>query len=171
MAGALAAGALAASVALAAKPAPPGPPPAVQAVMDCRKITDNAARLACFDAAVAAMDKAETTGDLVSLDREQRKTARRQAFGLALPSLSFLDRGEKPEEVNRLTAKAAAVSQDPYGKWTIRLDDGALWTQIDDERLNHPAHVGSSIEIMKGMLGSYLMKVDGQFAMKVHRIN
>lgn len=171
LAGVLAVGLLGAAPAWAAKPAAPYRAPAVQAVLECQKTADDTQRLACFDAAVAAMAKAETAGDLVTIDREQRRAARRQAFGLTLPSLSFLDRGEKPEEVDRLTAKAAAVSQDPYGKWTIRLDDGAVWRQIDDNRLDRPAHVGSTIEIRKGVLGSFVMKVDGQFPMKVHRDN
>src|SRR5690348_11419617 len=73
--------------AMAAKPPPPQTPPAVQAVLDCRKLTDDAARLACYDRAVTAMASAEQSGDLVSIDREQRRAARRQAFGFQLPTL------------------------------------------------------------------------------------
>jgi hypothetical protein len=149
--------------------APPGRAPAVQGVLDCRKIEDGAQRLACFDKAVAAMEQAEATGDLVTVDREQRRAARHQAFGLPLPTLSFLDRGEKPEEVNRIIAKIASASQNPYGRWTIRLDDGAVWRQIDDNALDRPPHAGSIAEVRRGVLGSFTMKVDGQFPMKVHR--
>lgn len=149
--------------------AAPPRPAAVQRVIDCRTITDNAQRLACFDGAVSAMDRAQSSGDLVSIDRAQRRAARRQAFGLTLPSLGFLDRGERPEEANRIVAKIAAASQDPYGKWTIRLDDGAVWRQIDDNTIDHPAHPGSTAEVRRALLGSFTMKVDGQFPFKVHR--
>ena len=149
----------------------PGQAPAVQAVLDCQKIADGAQRLACFDAATAAMARAETTGDLVSIDRAQRRAARHQAFGLALPSLAFLDRGEKPEEVNRITAKVAAASRNPYGKLIVRLDDGAVWRQIDDNEVERPPHPGSTAEIRRAALGSYTMKLDGQFAIRVHRDN
>ena len=145
--------------------------PTVQAVLDCRKLQDSTERLACYDKAVSAMEQAQTTGDLVTVDREQRRAARHQAFGLALPTLSFLDRGEKPEEVDRITARVASASQDPYGKWTIRLDDGAVWRQIDDNSVDRSPHPGSSAEIRRGALGSFTMKIDGQFPIRVHRDN
>ncbi len=145
------------------------PAPAIQSVYDCRAITDPMQRLACYDKAVAAMKSAEAAGDLVTVDREQRRAARHQAFGLSLPTLSFLDRGEKPEEVDRITAKVASASQDPYGKWLIRIEDGAVWRQIDDNTVDSPPHRGSIAEIRRGVLGSYTMKLDGQFAIKVHR--
>jgi hypothetical protein len=157
------------AVGAAAVAAPPARPPAVQSVIDCRRIEDGVQRLACYDKAVAAMDQAEASGDLVTVDREQRRAARRQAFGLVLPSLAFLDRGEKPEEVDTMTAKVASAAQDPYGKWTIQLDDGAIWRQIDDIALDRPAHAGSIAEIRRGALGSFRMKLDGQFPIRVRR--
>jgi hypothetical protein len=152
-----------------AGPVTPGRAPAVQAVLDCRKIADSGERLACYDKAANAMEKAEATGDLVSVDREQRRAARHQAFGLPLPTLSFLDRGEKPEEVDRIIATVASASQDAYGKWTLHLDDGAVWRQIDDNALDRPPHRGSSVEIRRGLLGSFTVKIDGQFPIKMHR--
>jgi hypothetical protein len=167
---ALAAGLLGVVAAPAAgSPATPGRAPAVQAVLECRKIEDSGQRLACFDKAVATMEQAEATGDLVTIDREQRRAARHQAFGLPLPTLSFLDRGEKPEEVDRILARINSASQDPYGKWTLHLDDGAVWRQIDDKEIDRPPHAGSAAEIRRGVLGSFTMKIDGQFPIKVHR--
>ena len=156
---------------MAANRPAPGRAPAVQTVLDCQKIADGGQRLACFDASVAAMERAESTGDLVTIDKEQRRAARHQAFGLPLPSLSFLDRGEKPEEVDRITAKVASASRDPYGKWTVKLDDGAVWRQIDDTEVDRPPHAGSTAEIRRAALGSFTMKLDGQFAIRVHRDN
>ena len=149
----------------------PSRAPAVQTVLDCRKIDDGAQRLACFDSAVAAMAKAEAAGDLVTVDRAQRRAARHQAFGLALPSLAFLDRGEKPEEIDRITAKVAAASRNAYGKWIVKLDDGAVWRQIDDNEVERSPRAGSTAEIRRASLGSYTMKLDGQFAIRVHRDN
>lgn len=143
--------------------------PAVQSVLDCRKIDDATQRLACYDKAVSVMQTAEDTGDLVSVDRQQRTAARHQAFGLTLPTLSFLDRGEKPEEVDHITAKVVSAWQVAYGKWVVRLDDGAVWRQIDDNVLDHPVHAGSVAEIRRGVLGSFTIKIDGQFPFKAHR--
>jgi hypothetical protein len=142
----------------------------VQGVFDCRKLADSAARLACYDRTVDAMSSAESKGDLVTIDREQRRAVRRQAFGFSLPSFSIFDRGEKPEEVNRLTARISSAGRDPYGKWVVKLDDGATWVQTESQDLGRDPRKGSSVEINKGLMGAYFMKVDGQAAIKVRRV-
>jgi hypothetical protein len=147
----------------------PKRPEALQAVVDCRKIADNTQRLACFDAAVEKMTAAETSGDLVSLDREQRRTVRRQSFGFTLPSLTIFDRGEKAEEVDRLTATLASAAKNADGKWVFRLQDGAVWRQIDDYDLSRDPHPGSVIVIKRASLGSFMLDVDGQPGLRVHR--
>ena len=155
----------------AAPPKAPVRAPAVQSVINCQAITDNTQRLACFDSAVAGMAQAEDKGDLVTIDREQRRTVRRQAFGLILPSLAIFDRGERPEDVDRITAKVKTASQAASGKWIIVLDDGAAWRQIDDNELYRSPHAGSVANIRKAALGSFFMNLDGQQAIRVHRDN
>jgi hypothetical protein len=156
---------------LAAEPPPPVRAPAVQAVIDCRKIEDGTARLACFDAAVANLDQAEAKGDVVSIDRQQRQAVRRQAFGFSLPSLAVFDRGEKPEEVNKITDTVAAVSQTADGKWILQLQSGAVWRQTDDNELSRRPRPGSAVVIEKAALGSFMMFVDDQPEIRVHRDN
>jgi hypothetical protein len=158
-----------ASLARAAPADQPITAPAVKAVLACRSLTEDAARLACFDKATAAMGEAESKGDLLTLDREQRKAVRRQAFGLSLPAFTLFDKGEKPEDVDRLTATVASASHDPYGKWTLRLDDGSVWRQIDDSQINRTPHKGSNVVIKKGALGSFFLDVDGQPGFRAHR--
>jgi hypothetical protein len=143
----------------------------VQEVLDCRKLTDSAQRLACYDKAVDGMAQADAKGDLVTVDREQRREVRKQAFGLSMPSLAIFDRGEKPEEVNRITAVVASASKGANDWWTITLDDGAVWRQIADGELLRDPHKGSTVTIRKASLGSYFMNVDGQSAIRVHREN
>jgi hypothetical protein len=162
-------GLLAAASAMAATA--PARPPAVQALVDCRKVDNGPQRLACYDKAVDGMTRAETSGDLLIIDREQRRAVRHQAFGLTLPSLSIFDHGEKTEEVDRISAKVASASEGPYGKWVIRLDDGAVWRQIDDNDLPKGAHPGSVANIRRASLGSFFMNIDGQQAIRVHRDN
>jgi hypothetical protein len=160
------------ATATAAAPACAAPPPkAMQAVIDCRKLDDSTQRLACYDAAVAAMARAESSGEIVSLDREQRRAARKQAFGFQLPSLAFLDTGESPKEMDRIEETLADASQDAWGKWTFRMQDGAVWRQIDDEFLSRRPHPGSSVAIWRAMLGSYMLSVDGQPGVRAHRDN
>ena len=155
---------------VSAAPAP-SRAPVVQSVIDCRKLEDSAARLACYDKAVDAMNEAESKGDLVTIDREQRRTLRRQAFGLSLPSLNIFDRGEKPEEASRITAKVTEAYRNREGRWVVKLEDGAEWRQIDYEEPSRPPHQGSTVVISRGVVGSFFMKIDGQPFIRVHRDN
>lgn len=141
---------------------------AFKAVIDCRGLADNAARLACYDAAAAKMDQAEAHGDIVVVDRKQATQAHREAFGLPMPSLDFINRALKPEEVDRIEGEVRSARADASGNWTIALVDGAQWRQISGE-LNTAPKPGAKVSIRKGTLGSFLMNIDGQPAIKVHR--
>ncbi len=145
--------------------------PVVQSVLDCRKVPEADARLACFDKAAAGLEASQANGDLVTLDRQQRRTVRRQAFGLTLPSLAMFDRGEKPEDIDRATFKVVSAYRNGDGKWVMRMDDGATWRQIDDNELFREPHAGSTADIRKAALGSFFLKVDGQPAIRAHRDN
>ncbi|MES2033015.1 MAG: hypothetical protein V4466_02470, partial [Pseudomonadota bacterium] len=74
IAGAISAALVAGQIASAAD-APKSRAGALQAVVDCRAVTDGTARLACFDAAAAQLDAAEKSGAVVVLDRAQVKEA------------------------------------------------------------------------------------------------
>jgi hypothetical protein len=141
---------------------------AFQAVLDCRKVADPTQRLACYDAAAAKMGEAETRGDIVVIDRAQASAAHREAFGLHMPSLDFVTKALKPEEVDSIQGVVKAARADVNGKWAFVLEDGAHWQQISGNLRRDP-RAGSKVEIRKGSLGSYLMNVDGQPSIKVHR--
>jgi hypothetical protein len=141
---------------------------AFRAVLDCRTLKDDAQRLACYDAATARMGEAETKGDIVVIDRAKATQAHKEAFGLPIPSLAFVTKALKPEEVNRLDGLVEAARADANGDWTLRLQGGAVWRQISGD-LSRPPHAGSKVSIRKGTLGSFLMNVDDQPSIKVHR--
>jgi hypothetical protein len=141
---------------------------AFQAVLDCRSFSEAGARLACYDAAAAKMDEAESHGDIVVIDRAKAAEVHRQAFGLPVPSLDFVTKALKPGEVDRIEGVVSGLRADASGRWTFSLEDGAMWRQIDGDLLR-PPRVGSKVSIYHGVLGSFLMNVDGQPAVKVHR--
>lgn len=142
----------------------------LKALTDCRAVTDSAARLDCYDKAAAALDQAEATGEVVVVDRAQARAARRQAFGFNLSALSIFDRAvSTKDEVNVLNTTAAEAYRNGDGKWIIVLDDGAHWRQIDDANLSKSPHQGSMIKIRHGSLGSFVMNIDSQPYIHVHR--
>lgn len=160
-------------VATAAQAAPPIKPPSraavLQGLLDCRGKPDDAARLACYDAAASAMDQAEAKGDIVVVDREQARAVRKQAFGFTLPSLTIFERGEKPEQIDRVTGTIAIARASADGKWILRLEDGAVWRQIDGDPPHRDPKTGMPVDIKSASMGSYLLSVDGQRSFRAHR--
>jgi len=157
-----------APLAAQAKDKEPDRAPQFQAVLNCRSVADNAARLACYDAAAARMGEAETHGEIVVIDRAQATAAHREAFGLPLPSLAFVTRALKPDEVNRVEGVVDSARVDQNGRWTMALEGGQVWRQISGDLSRDPHH-GSKVAIRHGSLDSFLMNVDGQASIKVHR--
>ena len=140
----------------------------LEAVLACRTVADDAARLACYDQAAGRMDQAERSGDIVVIDKAQAAAANRDAFGLHVPSLSVLTRALSADEANRYDGVVRAARSDASGHWTMSLEDGAVWRQIDGFLTRSPRS-GSKVSVRKAALGSYLMNIDGQAAVRVHR--
>jgi hypothetical protein len=158
-----------APAAMAAAPAKVDQAPAVQAVLQCRKLTDGPQRLACFDAATARMDEAQAKGDLVTVDKAQRRALRRETFGFALPSLAIFDKGVSKDDDATISLKVLSASRDSVGRWRFTLEGQQSWQQTDNEGMAFDPHAGSQAVIKKGALGSFHMNVDGQPSILVRR--
>lgn len=142
----------------------------VQKLADCRQLTENSVRLACYDQAAAVLDQAEAKGDIVVVDREQARKVRRQAFGFSLPSISLFEKGEAQAEVENVAARVASARQNGAGKWVIRLEDGATWVQVDSGELFTTPRAGMTVKIRRAALGSYLMSVESRRAFRARRV-
>jgi hypothetical protein len=153
-----------------AEPRTEGRAAIVQKLVDCRKLTDDSARLACYDQATAAFDQAEAKGDVVVIDRDQARKVRRQAFGFTLPSISIFAKGESQEEVDTSDGVVATARQDGAGHWVVKLEDGAVWAQVDSNELFKTPKAGMPVKIRKAALGSYLMDIGNQRAFRAHRV-
>ncbi len=161
--------------AVAADPAKPRTP-ILAKLVECRTITTDAARLACYDVQVRQLDQAERNEEVVVVDRTAIRKARRSLFGLTLPDLSiFGDRDErgKPEEegVSKIETTIKRAEQNPRGRWVLTLEDGARWIQIDNRTLARTPKPGTAIVIRKAAMGSYLANIDKQIAIRVNRFN
>lgn len=146
-----------------------GPPPAVfQAVVDCKALSDPAARLACYDKAVSAMDAARTAKELVVTDRAAVREAKRGLFGLSLPSIKLFGGGDNDDdEVKEIESKISAIRMASDGFPVFTLEDGARWKQTDGR--NTFPKAGQKIRIRKASLGSYVASIDGQPGVRVIR--
>lgn len=162
--------ALAAASTLSAQATPPQERPETLArLMACRGITENTARLACFDTAAGALDTAERQGDLVVIDRAGVAETRRQLFGFEMPSLPRLFGPEGAVELESIDSTLASASSVGEGRWVFRLADGSEWRQIDSERVRFRNSPGQPVRVRKGALSSFLLTVDGSRAVRVRR--
>lgn len=151
-------------------------PESFEALVHCRAIAEDAARLRCFDTAAAALEQAAERRDIVVVDRNQVRETRRRLFGFALPAIRLFGggggdegRGSADEEVREIHGIASTASE-RGGRLTVTLEEGAVWTQIDDQPLAIWPRRGTAIVIRRGILGNFMMEVAGQPGIRVRRI-
>lgn len=158
--------AAAASPAFAQERPGEAPPAVFSRVTDCRAIQDGAQRLACYDREVAALAQAQATREVVVVDREAVQRTRRSLFGLTLPDVGRLF-GE--EEENEINSTVVAARRSNLGMASIQIEGGAVWVQTEGRPMTRDPRPGMPVRIRRGALGSYLLSVDGQRAIRVTR--
>ena len=165
-------GSLPASAAFAQEQAaPPQRPELFEALVRCRTITDDAARLQCFDRAAADLQQATERRDVVVVDRSQVRESRRRLFGLPLPRLPIFggDDDDDAEEIRSIESEVASAYQHGTGQWVVRLEDGSTWVQTDDNIIAGRPRAGQPVRVTRAALGTYMMRVNGQPGVRVRR--
>lgn len=162
-----------AAAALASAQTPPPPPQQRPEMLErltaCRTVAEDAARLACYDAAAAAFDTAERQGELVVIDRAAVNETRRQLFGFEMPTLPRLFGNGAGEDLDAIETTLERASLSGENRWVFRLADGSVWRQIDSERVRFDNRAGEPVRVRKASLGSFLMTVGDSRAVRVRR--
>jgi hypothetical protein len=110
----------------------------------CSEQRDDAARLACFDREIAALQKSSP------------------ADHQPVPAAAA------PAKLERLTARVKQVQELSYGRKRIVLDNGQIWSQVSSsEQIDLQA--GDAVNIRPAMLGSFLLIDPRGRSAKVHR--
>lgn len=151
--------------------------PLFEKLVECRTIAEDAKRLQCYDAQVAAIDEAEKRDEVVVVDREEIRKTRRSLFGLKLADLGIFGGGSddegKPEEegVTKIEGVIRAVAMTRDGKFLFTLDDGARWQATEPKVTGRSPKAGDPIIIRRGPLGSFSASINGRAGIKVIRLN
>lgn len=155
-------------------------PGALRDLQACRSLSDDARRLACYDAAAENLSRSVETRELLVLDKQEVRKTRRSLFGFALPNISLFGdrpgapaRGGKedaPEEdvFTELTTKVVTVSVMPRGYVRFTIEDGAVWQT--SEAMTFPPKPGETVTIRKAALGSYFIRFGKARAIKGMRV-
>ena len=167
--------ALAASPALADDPKSGGSPQLYQQLLDCKAEADPAARLACYDQRVAALQLATDKKEIMIADKDQVRKARRGLFGFAAPIGKLLgfggddDDAAEAEAVKRLETTVTSVFS-RGGNLMLRFAEAGTWEQTDRFTFPLRPEVGNKAVITRGALGAYFVSVDGMAGIKFRRV-
>jgi hypothetical protein len=153
-----------------AQNAPP-PSPLVNALAACRSITDEAARLSCYDRASEALTGAAARGDIAVVDREQARKVSRSLFGFAVPKFPFFNRkDEKDDEPKGITSTLQGFSSIGNGRYRVVIaENNATRETTESMSLRDPKN-GDKVTIETGAMGSYFMQIGKQRWVRARRV-
>ncbi|WP_308515593.1 hypothetical protein [Sphingomonas flavescens] len=148
------------------------PSPLVAAIDRCRQIGDPTQRLACYDNAAGALVQAANTGTVAIVDQGEIRKARRSLFGFTLPKIPFFSGDSTADEAQRrLDSTITSVRPLNNGYYRIVIaEDNATWETSDSSVSFDPPRVGQKITILRGPLGSYFLRINGQIGVRGRRV-
>ena len=146
--------------------------PLVTAIDRCRQIAEPAQRLACYDNAATALVKATTAGEVSVVDRTEVRRVRRSLFGFTMPKLPFFSGDTTADEAqSQLESTITSVRAMNNGYFRLVIaDNNAVWETTDTRISFDPPRPGQKITILRGPLGSYFLRINGQIGVRGRRI-
>jgi len=164
---------------------------------ECAKINDPTARLACYDnniRSAGGAPRSSVPGEMQPPQGGRGAPAAQQGFGsedLRTPPPPPPVQASGPEgfgsedvrarspqrfetpagQVDEIRARVSAVRQREPGIYLVTLEDGAQWLFSDSVgQFFRPPSKGDTVEIQRAALGSFLMRIGKQEAVRVERI-
>jgi hypothetical protein len=155
---------------------------AVAAALSCREVVEDAARLACLDAAVAGLATAFPQAALPPAARQEaaREEARQRGialFGLRLgadPRVAevapeVIPPADVPDSLAVSVVEASRTADD---RLLVVLANGQVWAQSDSSGapIRIPRSGFSEAEIEKKLFGGFSMRLDGGVWFRARRV-
>ena len=146
--------------------------PLVTAIDRCRQIAEPTQRLACYDNAAGALVKATTSGEVSVIDRTEVRRVRRSLFGFTMPRLPFFSGDTTASETqNQLDSTITSVRALNNGYYRLVIaDNSAVWEVTESSVSFDPPRAGQKITILRGPLGSYFLRINGQVGVRGRRV-
>jgi len=148
----------------------------------CSAESDSQKRLACYDKAVGRVTPPKSASDTAPVAPVTSAAPAPAApvstpaasvpggeFGLDADRLRQLKAQAGAAESQSLTAHITAISQLPYGRQRISLDNVQVWEQTEEDWGFNP-RVGAAVTITRGALGGFWMAADAYKKIRVKRI-
>jgi len=146
--------------------------PLVTAIDRCRQMTDPTQRLACYDSAANALVTAANTGAVAVVDQSEIRKARHSLFGFTLPKIPFFSGDETADEAQRqLDSTITSVQALNNGYYRIVIaDNNAVWETNESSISFDAPRKGQKITIVRGALGNYFLRINGQVGVRGRRV-
>jgi len=148
------------------------PSPLVTALGNCARLSDSAARLACYDRSAPALVGAANSGEIRIVDRATVRKANRSLFGFSIPSISFLGGGDDKEEAAAKRLDSTITSFRSLGNGFYRFgiaQDGAVWESTESAMIRD-ARPGEAVVITRSGIGGFWAKIGNRREIRVKRI-
>lgn len=136
-------------------------------LVKCKTIADPMQRLACYDENVAPLETAIAKKDLLIVDRSKAEEANRSLFGYGASGVGQFLGIDNLDSIES-TVKSSGVNGD--GGVIVTLADGSRWSQQDDKPMWGAIKPGAAVKVVRGTLGSYIVRIKGQVGFKAIRI-
>ncbi|HWK40708.1 MAG TPA: hypothetical protein VNR60_02150 [Croceibacterium sp.] len=143
---------------------------------ECARIDDPTARLACYDNNIRSAGASPRVSTPGRMDTPQASAgapvSRNSPSGFGGDSVRTTQRFETPAgQVDEISATITAISQRGPGLYLLTIDGGAQWQFAESVGNSYRVpRVGSTVEIARGSLGSFLMRFDRQQGVPVRRV-
>lgn len=157
---------LLAAPALARKPVQQGSPK-IDNIVKCRSIADAAQRLACYDANITPLQTAIAQKDILVVDRSKAEAANRSLFGYGTSGFGqFLGLGD----LDHIESTVVTSGFNQNGGVIVTLADGSRWSQQDDKPMWGDIKKGTAVSVVRGTMGSFIVRIKGQIGFKAIRL-
>lgn len=146
----------------------------LQSFAECKRLSSDKQRLACFDAIESPALEQSTTQHSVPSRAEHATAVRNaQSEGMNKPQVAARKRSKKAEntadfglppkvsedDIDEIAATITTLGETARGKLVISLDDGSQWQQKDSQYIKLTK--GMQVNIERGFLGAFFLSYDG----------
>lgn len=150
----------------------------LNAIAACGTISKKSARLACYDAQTRGAQPRNRSQDSfapaqaapVSPEGVTGTTPSAAAPEPSFGAQSRRERTQRPREATEITAHVASATDNGVGHWTVTFDNGESWRMTENVPYFVPPRPGEEVRVRKAALGSFLMDVKNQPAVRVTRV-
>ncbi len=145
-------------------------------VRECRKLPDEAARVACYDnipigEPVAGPSAASGPPPSPAAQAPVSQAPAAPVAGGFGSSQLPRPADAVPAEPKAVSARVSAAVERLPGVYLLTLEDGAQWEFVDAvPKAYDPPRPGETIELIGASLGSYLMRYAGQRGVRIRRV-